>query len=37
MKEFPKVTHHRENDCERRMVYNSTRIRGRRNKISKSY
>ena len=34
---YPKVTHHRENEFELRMVYNSTRIRGRRNNISKSY
>ena len=36
-KEYPKVTQHRENDCKQRMVYNSARIRGRRNNISKSY
>ena len=37
IKEYPKVTRHRENDCERRLVYNSTRIRSRRSNISKSY
>ena len=37
IKEYPKVTHHRENEFEWRMIYNSTRIRGRRNNTSKSY
>ena len=37
IKEYPKVTHHRENECERRMVYNFTRIRTRRNNRLKSY
>ena len=29
IKEYPQVTQHRENDCERRMAYNSARIRGK--------
>ena len=37
IREYSKVTHHRKNDCERRMVYNSSRIIGRKNNISKSY
>ena len=37
IKKYPKVTHHRENRFEWRMVHNSTRIRGRRDNISKSY
>ena len=36
-KKYPEVIHHRENEIERRMVYNFMRIRGRRNNISKSY
>ena len=28
---------HSKNDCEPRMIYNSAKIRGRRNNISKSY
>ena len=37
IKEYPKVIHHIENDFKQRMVYNSSRIKGRRNNISKLY